>query len=113
MSPDPPMDAALTADDVRVFCASEAVSWTVLDVWSRSYSPGNRTIDYRKLRHPNGGTYQLVSLDGTLRLMVCDVNSDGLAESQTWDSSGDGIPDRRVVFDPPADMPDWPPDSVR
>jgi hypothetical protein len=107
------VDEELTEADSELFAGSSGIAWDVLDSWSGNYTPGDRTVSYMKAVHPNGGIYQLIGVDGVRRRVICDVDADGRAEHDMWDSTGDGIPDTKVSYSPPAQMPDWPRETVR
>lgn len=64
--------------------------------WREQYPPTGDTIDYRRTVLGESG-YQAFAVNGLLRYVAADTNSDGLLDFELLDVDGDGHPDYRAL----------------
>lgn len=98
----------VTADDDEWFTRIPEGA-RLVDSWTAPYDDrGVRTyfLSYSKYAYRNA-TYQRISLDGKVRRVIVDQDGDLFVDSDTWDSTGDGLPDTRQEK-VGRYMPDWP-----
>jgi len=74
--------------------------------WKERDAKEGFVIDYNKVRY-RGGVYQYILIDGVMRRVNADTDADGRIDYEMYDSTGDGIPDRRLTVSPPEFMLDW------
>jgi len=106
------VSSELEDKDFRLFGEDPAQHSQILDHWQRQDVAGGYLVDYFKSSGV-GGVFQFIQIGGQTRTLIIDSNSDGLADINIFDNTGDGIPDHKFIITPPAEMPDWLPESVQ
>ncbi|WP_431231162.1 hypothetical protein ACQ856_16080 [Mycolicibacterium psychrotolerans] len=102
----------VTPEDISWFRSIPAGP-RVVDDWERemTYTQPHHKIHYTKLTDGNT-TYQRISVDGLVKRILIDRNSDQESDAEIWDNTGDGLPDIRTEGGK-AFMLDWEPEAVK
>jgi hypothetical protein len=95
----------LTNEDISLFQRIPSKS-ELLQHWKRRDSKEGFFVDYNKVKYL-GGVYQYISIDGVVRRVNADTNADGRLDYEMYDSTGDGLPEKKVIPAKSEMMLDW------
>jgi hypothetical protein len=105
LSDSPPDIIDVTKEDTSLFHRIPSTS-ELLEHWKRQDSKEGFLVDYNKVKYV-GGIYQYILIDGVVRRVNADTNADGLLDYEMYDSTGDGLPEKKAIPSKPEIMLDW------
>jgi hypothetical protein len=92
-------------DEVARYTTTPAAAAPVTE-WSGTEKRSGKVFRYRKVQLGNE-TVQAISVDDVTRRWIVDRDSNGAADLELVDNSGDAKPDYVVVYKRPVPMVEW------
>jgi hypothetical protein len=107
----PPNIIDVNKEDVALFQRIPLASEPLVH-WKRRDSKEGFLVDYNKVKF-SGGIYQYILIDGVIRKVNADTDADGRLDYEMFDSTGDGLPEKKAIASKPEAMLDWPEYAMR